>query len=456
MSQSQGQSQGFSQGMSQGLSQGLSQGSSQGFSQGLSQGMSQGLSQGMSQGISQGISQGMSQGYGGGLLPLVDPGVPLGRTGAGMSSGNGFLGGYGLVPRSGYATAAMLGPKPWALDFLVAGGQEAYPTRWRVSPYDFRTRLDWRTEDWDPALRFWSLPFDPNLTEWLQDTDLAAPSVMVAREWARQHAKWQHHDDSLPQQTTALVNEGWLTQADVEWAGWTSASNPNDEAAARTKIDAELESLVILMHDSRASYLTETLAQSDGVGPYFMHLLAADPLAKPWTWQLFQCAVAISNVTYMYFKDRFKRVRPSRLCPGLVPPFGPPQHPAFPSGHSTLGHVAALLFLQVEGIAATHGVGIGNGELGTAPPLADVASDAKPLDGSLFWLAARLAKNRERIGVHYASDSSAGRHLAGGIARALFGDPKATPTVAPTIELPTLNLVLERARAEWPLPKQRY
>lgn len=449
-----GHSQGFSQGISQGLSQGMSQGFSQGMSQGFSQGFSQGMSQGSSQGMSQGTSQGTSQGYGGGVIPMVDAGIPLGRTGAGMSSGNGFLGGYGLVPRSGYATPAMLGLKPWALDFLVAGGQEAYPTKWRLSPYDFDAPLEWRTEDWDPGLRFWSLPFDPNLTEWLQDTDLAAPAVMVAREWAQQHGKWQHHDDNLQVQIPNLVTDGWLTWADLAWAGWDASGTFNGKTVAEGRIAQELEDLVILMHDSRASYLMETLGQSDGVGPYFMHLLAADPLSKPWTWQLFQCAVAISNVTYMVFKGRFKRVRPSRLCPGLVPPFGPPQHPAFPSGHATLGYMAALLLLQVEGIAAAHGVGIGGGKRGSAPPLADVASDTKTLDGSLLWLAARLAKNRERIGVHYPSDSSAGRHIAGRIAKALFGDPTAIPAVKPTIVLPTLDLVLDRARAEWPLPKK--
>ena len=65
--------------------------------------------------------------------------------------------------------------------------------------------------------------------------------------------------------------------------------------------------------------------------------------------------------------------------------------------------------------------------------------------GPLFWLAARLAKNRERIGVHYRSDSLASRRLAGGIWSSIFDQPGA----ATHIEVPTLRRVLARARAEW-------
>ena len=36
-----------------------------------------------------------------------------------------------------------------------------------------------------------------------------------------------------------------------------------------------------------------------------------------------------------------QRVRPSVLMPGLTVPFGPPGHPAFPSGHSFVAHLLA-------------------------------------------------------------------------------------------------------------------
>lgn len=442
MSQSQGSSQ--SQGLSQsrGLSQGLSQ------SQGISQSQGQSQSQSQSQGASQ------SQGFGDGPGP-GDGLARLGRTGGGMASGSGFVGGYGFVPRSAYATPASLGPKPWAQDFLVSGGQLAYPTEWRINPNALTPKLEWRTEDWDPGLRIWALPqFDPQLTEWLQDADLAAPATMVAREYAAQHQHWRCQGADLRELVHAMRDANLLQNADVAWTGFNSNAGATPgappvrvdlDANTWTAINGELEELVMMMQDSRARYQQEALAQNEGVGPYFMHLLGVDPMTKPWTFQLFQCAVAISNVTYMYYKGAFKRVRPSTLCPGLVPPFGPPHHPSFPSGHAMLGYTAALLLLRVPGIAALHGVGITPKHYGKAPGWEKVWEDgiANPkLDGSLLWLAARLAKNREQIGVHYASDSSAGRHLAGRIGQLIFREKK--------IVLPTLEMVIRRARAEWP------
>jgi membrane-associated phospholipid phosphatase len=46
------------------------------------------------------------------------------------------------------------------------------------------------------------------------------------------------------------------------------------------------------------------------------------------------------------------------------------------------------------------------------------------------------------MGLHYPSDSSAGRHLAGGIWSALFPLNQ--------IAVPTLMRILARATAEWP------
>jgi hypothetical protein len=64
------------------------------------------------------------------------------------------------------------------------------------------------------------------------------------------------------------------------------------------------------------------------------------------------------------------------------------------------------------------------------------------ISSPLFWLAQRLAKNRERLGVHYASDSFGSRHLAAAIWRALLHDG--------SIDCPTLRSVRNHAVAEWP------
>ena len=127
----------------------------------------------------------------------------------------------------------------------------------------------------------------------------------------------------------------------------------------------------------------------------------------------------------MNYKQQFRRVRPSTIAPGLVPPFGPPHHPSFPSGHSFLGHFIALLLLEIPQIAARFGEPTLVAQPGNAPQLrtrplrkpelSEVMSAAYTFTGPLLWLAARLAKNRERAGVHYPSDSLASRWLAGAI-----------------------------------------
>jgi hypothetical protein len=288
----------------------------------------------------------------------------------------------------------------------------------------------------------------------------------------------------------------------------------------------------MLMQDDRDRYLAEIDAQADGLPEYFIAFIGANIARYPWTIELINCGLGIGNVAYSYYKAIFKRVRPSMLCPGLVPPFGPPGHPAFPSGHSFLGHFISLLLLEIPAIRQRYGIfasGSVNGDPGAAVnpdpsgPAVSIsirnpatvsltAHGFKPYDqvnfqttgklpspltskntyyvrkegltpdefqisteiggaaiattGSqsgrhsfprnplwgtvvphspMFWFAQRQAKNRERLGVHYASDSSASRHLAAAIWRALLHETGET-----AIDSPTLRMVVRRAAAEWP------
>ncbi len=363
-----------------------------------------------------------------------------------MPSGSGFLGGYGVGLRSAYATPAELGAKPWALDFSVGSGWPAFSAGQRFDPTE--SLLQWATEDWDPGLCFWDLPFDAGLQEWLQDVNLAAPSVMATREFAHQHARWQAQaleDGGAGLCRPEAPGVPWIAAKDLAWRV-DRASTRASRRAAWQAIQIELQDLVDLMEDDRARYLDEAWLQSDGIPMYFGHFLAIDSASKPWTFELMRCALAIGNLVYMHYKSYFRRVRPSTLCPGLVPPWGPPRHPAFPSGHSFLGHFIALLLLEIEPLANRYGVfGPADPHRGSRPDRSDYqARDyGEDMRSPLLWLAWRLAKNRERIGVHYRSDSAASRRLAGAVWQALFGD-------APTIQLPTLARVLSHARAEWP------
>jgi hypothetical protein len=88
---------------------------------------------------------------------------------------------------------------------------------------------------------------------------------------------------------------------------------------------------------------------------------------------------------------------------------------------------------------------LGSTQSGTQTLVRNPLAGSREISSPLLWLAGRLAKNRERLGVHYASDSTGSRHLAAGIWRALLHD--STPS---RIYCPTLSSVLAHAIAEWP------
>jgi acid phosphatase (class A) len=93
------------------------------------------------------------------------------------------------------------------------------------------------------------------------------------------------------------------------------------------------------------------------------------------------------------FKAHFKRARPWVCCQGgdlmlrpmlMLPDWRHPGHPAYPSGHATVAWATAYFF----------------GDL--APSFAPALERA----------ANQVALNREIAGVHYPSDSMAGKDLA--------------------------------------------
>jgi hypothetical protein len=364
--------------------------------------------------------------------------VPMlaGGTGAGGASGSGFIGGYGPVPRFEYATPAALAPLPWVLDFASGDGWPSFPLDLRIKPSDFDPPLQWQHCDWDPALRFWTRAFDPHLTEWLQDLNLASPAVTAAREFADASKQW------LASGAPSDLHQEF--KRDAPFLAW-NAVNSDDAWVA---IDTELEELIDLMRDDRMRYLQELGVQSSQAVPYFVQLMRFDPATKPWTMELMNCASSIGNLVKMQYKSHYKRVRPSTLCPGLVPPWGPAQHPSFPSGHSTVAHLTALFLLSVPKIAERFGIFEQGNYIGRAPSIEDFEPSmlyGQDQRSPLLWLAWRIAKGRERLGVHYKSDSAAGRRLA-----ALVWDACLNPEhTGHTIPIPALSAVLSRAQAEW-------
>ena len=113
----------------------------------------------------------------------------------------------------------------------------------------------------------------------------------------------------------------------------------------------------------------------------------------------------------------FNRARPYQLYPSLDPPFTP-GHASYPSGHATQSHAIAKV---IELILNT-----------PAGPYAQLIAQC-------FALADEIALNRERAGVHYPSDSAAGKRLAD-----LF--------VQEAMNYPAFESRLAQARKEWSSP----
>jgi hypothetical protein len=392
-------------------------------------------------------------------------------------------------------------------------------------------------KDWDPALWYWALPYDPGLGEWLKVVDPSRAYITAGREFGAYRDVWQFDRKEL-------LAKGWLEPLDLAWQPDSSITDydgwENAKGEAWRSIRAEIEELQQLMQDDRERYLAEIEAQADGLSEYYVAFIGASHARFPWTLELINCGLSIGNLVYSFYKQKFKRVRPSVLCPGLVPPFGPPAHPAFPSGHSFLGHFIALLLLEIPTLRQRYGMfersressGKPNGSpgkgvepyptvtisqlsAGRAPvvislnspgllshglsegdkvvfqegqgPITprpktyvvlgeDLAADcfkiseengtivesdtlSQPLHGALyknplmgrgeirsplFWLAQRMAKNRERLGVHYPSDSSASRHLAAAVWRQLLHSENKDPINS------ILMGVIMAATGEWP------
>ena len=297
---------------------------------------------------------------------------------------------------------------------------------------------------------------------------MSSPAVMAAREFAAQPARWLASAvTERPSPIQALIHP-----LSTEWMFVPlDTDKVNDRVEKRrlawAAINRELQDLEDQLREDRDRYLAEAATQSDGLTDYFLHFLGIDPASKPWTVQLLRCGAAIGHVMVMQYKATYKRVRPSTLCPGLVPPWGPPQHPSFPSGHSLVAHLYALLLLEIEPVHQRFGIQDGLSNPLRKPRWSDFfdrpvnePNDGFSVDGKspLLWLAWRAARNRERIGLHYRSDSAASRRLAAGLWLAMLGSEADRAALAAArglakfepVNVPSLHTVLSKARAEWP------
>lgn len=175
-----------------------------------------------------------------------------------------------------------------------------------------------------------------------------------------------------------------------------------------TATEAEINELIALM-EYRPGIMAEAMTQCDDVLAYWRGILSFGQVSHPATYDLAYIALRVAEFQAMHYKYKFNRIRPSAVSPVLMPPIDPPGHAAYPSGHATEAYL-----------------------------MAHVLGDVMPenMREPLKRMAQRIARNREVIGVHYPSDSEAGRKLAEG----------SFPLLA---ACRTYGELLPAARAEW-------
>jgi acid phosphatase (class A) len=124
--------------------------------------------------------------------------------------------------------------------------------------------------------------------------------------------------------------------------------------------------------------------------------------------RLLDLAINETNPIAFALKKQFDRVRPSTLDPTLNPCIENPGHPSYPSARAARAYIFAYLFSDVD----------------------------PDQTGMYFQQASEIAIRCEEAGIHFGSDTEAGRELARQIHRALQA-------------VPTYQQHLEAARMEF-------
>ncbi len=169
---------------------------------------------------------------------------------------------------------------------------------------------------------------------------------------------------------------------------------PPRNGSATTR--AELDEMLLLQGsrsgaDERAIQRHRSHA---GVVSALLDVMKRGP--SPRTKALLEHVDADLTVAVFHGKRRFERARPHQLEPRLRPLIPVPAHAAYPSGHAAQGHLSARV-------------------LGAACPEHRAALRAQ---------GERLGREREIAGLHYPSDSAAGRALAEQVFLALDADER--------------------------------
>ena len=151
-----------------------------------------------------------------------------------------------------------------------------------------------------------------------------------------------------------------------------------DELATLLDMQADL--------DERKRRRRDIKREATGLTPQFQRVLVFGPASHPRTFLLVQAMLEVGRIVAVHYKFKFNRPRPSQIEPELRPMLDVPGHPSYPSGHAVQMHLIAQALATV---VRNHDIG-----------------------NELFKIAHEVAVNREWAGLHYRSDTKAGKQLA--------------------------------------------
>lgn len=196
------------------------------------------------------------------------------------------------------------------------------------------------------------------------------------------------YDAQAQQQLAAspVILSDWRQHIDI----------PPPPANTSAKVSAELAELHRMERERNPETEARILAERTlngfefGNTPYSA-LAEQSPEMK----RLLDLVVGEANPIIFALKKQHDRVRPSTLDPSLSPCIEVPGNPSYPSGHATRAYAFAYLFSEVD----------------------------PDNTGTYFQRASEIAIRREEAGVHFGSDTEAGKELGRQVHLALVDKP---------------------------------
>ena len=137
-------------------------------------------------------------------------------------------------------------------------------------------------------------------------------------------------------------------------------------------------------HPADSANIDALVAQNEGIDSFMLRCVGADPKLNEGRYELARAVSILVNLVCLRLKHAFAVKRPSELDTGIVPMLPVPGHGSFPGGHANMASALAVVVAAV--------------------------TEGKPYV-ELKALAAEIALNRVRAGLHYQLDSDAGHEL---------------------------------------------